>query len=263
MLRRYFGQDQVHFLRELPRERVDHLDYVLKFTDSQTCLIAKPYGEFLDTLFHRFLSRETKEALQYNETYLRQTFPHLKLIQVPLIPPARDSEDMFLESMRRRFIRNLAWQRKLITEEHYRGPSDEPIPSEAIRSVYRILEQETGLRSLATAADMDRALRFFFDQKLDDMRFVYTDQTFHYRSHLNSLFLINAEGRERFVIPRFRPIDGSEERWMPEIEDEVEAAYREARPNADIVWIDADAMAQYGGVLHCTTFTFPSLPQPE
>ncbi len=45
----------------------------------------------------------------------------------------------------------------------------------------------------------------------------------------------------------------------PAIEAAVEAAYRKARPKAELVWIDSDYFAARNGEIHCVTQVLPQV----
>lgn len=263
IVRNYFGQAQVHYLRELPGDNIEHLDYVLKFVSPDTCLVAVPYGEFTNTTRQRRLSEDTRSALAYNIDYLRTHFPDLNLIPVPFVPPARDSQEKFLEGIRNRLIRQVAWRNGLISEDAYRREASAPVEPDIQSAVAQKIRAELQLDGLDDEPSLERAAQHYFKMTLNELRDIHTDSVFYYRSHLNSQLLRNREGRERFLLPRYAPNDQHEAAWMPQVEAEVERAYRKARPQADIVWIDSDVMAFYGGAIHCTTHLLPLWPQVE
>jgi len=242
LARQYFGAARVHYLRELPSGSANHLDYLMKFTDSDTVLLAKPYGDFDQTIFHRLLSREAREVMAYNESYLREHFPDLRIIHVPFIPAARDSESTFQDFMRQKVLKNLAWKYKYITEAAYKSEQPIALDSPSARKVLAVIEAELGNASLQTNEELDLALRRFFNATLESLCATYSDTSFYYRSYLNSQFLTNQDGDELFLLPRFDPIDTEEQAWMPQAEAETEAAYRLARPKAKIVWVNADRL---------------------
>lgn len=71
-----------------------------------------------------------------------------------------------------------------------------------------------------------------------------------YRSFLNSVVLNGAEGRSAVLVPSFSGLE--------RMEGTVEAAYRRAFPGADIHFLNADALAEDFGGIHCVTVTIPS-----
>ncbi len=253
----FFGQEQVHYLRQLPRSRVLHLDYVMKFTGPQTCLIAEPYTETLKTPFYRSLSEEVEAALEFNTRYMGKHFPDTKLIPVPMIPPTRDSEEVFLQTVRNGLEKYIAWTHGWIEEETYMAGTEKPLNKHTLDRVLAALLGDTGLLDLDTPENLDKAMQHYFGRTLAQQRFTHTDDTFYFRSYLNSLLLVNETGRARFLVPRFKPIDQYEEEWMPEVEERVEAAYKAALPGADVVWIHSDVMAAMGGAVHCTSHLLP------
>ena len=117
----------------------------------------------------------------------------------------------------------------------------------------------SGVTETASPANLAQVIEHYYPTPLTDLRAVYTDRKFYYRSYLNSLFLRTPDGRERFLLPRFRPLDAVEAAALPAIEAEVEAAYRQARPNAELVWIDSDYFAARNGEIHCVTQVLPQV----
>ena len=257
-LRKYFGIERVHYLRELPGETVEHLDYVIKFTEPGTSLIAQPWKEVTDTTFRRNLARETREALQFNLGYMRTQLPHIKLIPLPMLPPARDSEESILNVIRDTLEKEIALAQGWITEAIRDSGTDNPLEAEILKKVEAHLMTRNGLLDLNKPERLDAAARSYYFLSLEQLRKRHVDHIQYPRSYLNSVHLVNSDGRERFLVPRYKPLDDAEMAWMPEAEAMVEKAYREARPNADIVWIDADIMAIGNGAVHCTTHIVPA-----
>lgn len=253
----YFGVSEVHYLRVLPRNRVEHLDYVLKFTDENTVLVGLPVSASASTDFQRRVSRQVEEVLRYNETYLKLNFPKLRIIPVPFLPASRDSEAEFLNNSRETLYRRLAADLQLLRGDE---PEGAPLDASVIRRIESKITADTGVNDTGSAANLARVIEHYYQTSLADLRSVYTDRQFYYRSYLNSLFLHSPDGRERFLLPRFRPLDATEAAALPAIEAEVEAAYRQARPKADVVWIDSDYFAARNGVIHCLTQVLPRLP---
>jgi len=260
LLRQYLGVHHVHYLRELPRSKVDHLDYILKFTDPDTVLLAQWPGFEGSRRFDRDLYREIAEVLAYNELTLRKARPDLRIIPVPFLPPARDSETVFLDFVRDKILRNLAWQNGLISPEVHRVENNLPLPPEAAEAVYRLLRQKSHIRGLDSPAQLDRALLLFFNTSLAALREVYPDQHFYFRSYLNGIFLHNTDGKHAFLLPRFRPLDGNDAVRIAQAEKDVERAYLAARPGAQIHWIPADTFARRNGAVHCSTQVLPGWP---
>jgi agmatine/peptidylarginine deiminase len=263
LFREYFGVQHIHYLRELPRSKVDHLDYILKFTDPDTVLLAQWPGFDGASRFDRDLYREIAAVLAYNEKVLRKARPELEIISVPFLPPARDSETVFLDFIRDKILRNLAWQNDWISPEVYRVENNLPLPSVAEKAVYRLLREKAGIRDLDTSGQLDRALLLFFDTSLADLREVYPDQQFYFRSYLNGVFLNNAQGESAFLLPRFQPLDGVDAARIAQAEQDVTRAFLRARPEAQISWIPADSFARRNGAVHCSTQVLPVFPETQ
>ena len=258
-IRSYFGIERVHYLRELQGqgETIEHLDYVIKFTAPGIALIAEPWKEITDTSYRRSLARETRKVLEFNEGYIRTQLPHIKLIPVPLLPPARDSEEFILNTIRDQLEKDIAFAQGWITEAVRNSDATTPLEEDILNKVEAYLMSSKGLLDLNKPERLEAAAMDYYYLSLEQLRKRHVDRLQYPRSYLNSLHLVNHEGRERFLIPRFKPLDAEEARWMPEVEAMVEKAYKKARPDADIVWIDADIMATGNGTIHCTTHTVP------
>lgn len=259
LVRAYFNISNVHYLRELPDETVLHLDYVLKFLNPDTCLVGRPYSSYEDTHFRRRLSRETREVLAYNEAYLRKTFPDMTIVPVPFIPPARDSETEFLDYVREEFLHQLAWKKGFISRDAYLSETNAAQNPDLMVKLQSVILLEAGIMDLEKADALDKALDHFFKRTLDDLRFIYMDQKAYFRSYLNSVYLRTDSGKEMVLLPKFEPLDEEEALWMPKVEAEVEAVYRKVLPEAQLVWIPADVVAEYGGALHCTIQVLPMI----
>ena len=256
----FYGVRSVHYLRELPWNLVNHLDYVMKFTDSKTLLIAEPYGELIDNEFRRRISWNIREALAFNKTYLNLHFPELEIISVPLIPAARDSEADFLNHVLRRLYCRVAYQLGLIPSEdqtHELNGLGEP----EMQAIVTSIERETGFSDVRNPKNLDPVVQHYFSSTLEEFRSVYVDRRYYFRSYLNSLYLKNAQGKERFILPRYRPQSAEEASYMTEVETLVKSAYIKARPGAEIVWIDCDVIASNSGAIHCITQVLPKWPE--
>ncbi|MCC6155363.1 MAG: agmatine deiminase family protein [Candidatus Hydrogenedentes bacterium] len=70
-----------------------------------------------------------------------------------------------------------------------------------------------------------------------------------YRSYLNSVFINGGSSPSAVLVPRFSGLE--------EEERQAETAYRQAFVGADIHFVDADAMVQEFGGIHCVTVTIP------
>ena len=172
-------------------------------------------------------------------------------------PPSRDTDDMLLFAIRDGMEKDIAYTKGWIGETVYKSPPDFPLDNKLRARVGAVLLGDTGLLDLTTASNLDKALQHYLGRTLEQQLKRHQNEMKYHRSFLNSLYLVNEAGRERFLLPRFEPQNAAEKEWMPLAEKQAEAAYKQARPNAEIVWINADSMASADGAIHCTTHVVP------
>ncbi|MFP4542307.1 MAG: agmatine deiminase family protein, partial [Opitutales bacterium] len=85
----------------------------------------------------------------------------------------------------------------------------------------------------------------------------HVEEQLRYRSYVNSLLLRTADGAAAILVPRYRPRDSAEAPLIARLEAQAAAAYREAIPGVEVLWIDCTSIADYLGAIHCLTATIP------
>jgi agmatine/peptidylarginine deiminase len=149
------------------------------------------------------------------------------------------TQSEYLDALQHEAAEVLAWNRRLI-EARFPGVDVVPVPMPPI--IYADHAGaggagQTGLPQLDAAVESNGAS-------------VTPLATVVYRSFLNSLVLNGAGGRSAVVVPSFSGLEG--------MTSGVEAAYRRAFPGADIYFLNADALVEEFGGIHCVTVTIPS-----
>ena len=73
----------------------------------------------------------------------------------------------------------------------------------------------------------------------------------------DAVHLVDALGREKFILPRFDPREGEDPEAIKQLHKLAEKGYRAARPGALIEWVDTDVAADLLGGLHCMMIALP------
>jgi agmatine/peptidylarginine deiminase len=152
---------------------------------------------------------------------------------------AGKSESGYLKLLHREAKEILEWNRVLIEE---RLPGVEvvrvPMPPIVQPNGRPASAGRTGIAELDSAIETTGA-------RLKPL------STVVYRSFLNSVFINRGRGHSVVLVPTFSGLRGMESR--------VREAYHRAYPGADVHFINADALAEDFGGIHCVTLTIPAL----
>lgn len=260
--RRHVAPCDIHFLFPLPGSTPKHLDMVLKFVDPETVLVAEPPPppQSKESAYMRRLRFEIESVLAFNRRYLETHFPNLRIIGVPLLPVLDEPPARILNRVRWRVIARVCELHQLRVLNLLKGNDEGTARDGTEAAVYAAIEKDLGSPNrLETLDELQSAALYYLRTDLNT--FVETNVPFLtvYRSPINALQIINRKGVETFILPRFAPREGESASAMKRWESTVEMAYHNARPKAQIVWVNADAAAELQGGLHCMAITLPDI----
>lgn len=261
VFRLYFGAKKLHVLEALPGATVNHLDMILKFVNEDTVLIPEFHHAPAESLnpYRRALSRQVREILERNETYLRKHFPDRRLVKVPMPPIMFKSQTEILAEAQTEFLHASALQKRLLSPEAM-NQLDPTARAELEAQTRQLITTEIGSADFSTIEGFNAILRHYGQVPFDKYFDLHSEAVTRYRSYINSVFLHASNGNHAFVVPRFTSPDPTESRQLREWEQQAAAAYRVAWPQANIHWINCDAMVTDMGFIHCTTITVPGTP---
>jgi agmatine/peptidylarginine deiminase len=263
LFRLYFGAKKMHVLQALPGSTVNHLDMILKFVRDRTVILPDFQSDPAADRFNPYrtdLVERVNQVLANNERYLREHFPELRIIKMPMPPILFSEPEEILAEAVNEFIQVIAVARGVVSMEQMEQLHAESLP--ALRpKVEEIIRQDLGgAFDLETPAGFNAVLRAYGHAPLEKLFDMHAEQITRYRSYLNSVFLHNPDGKHGFVVPRFTSPQPDKQQRLRSWEREVEAAYREAWPEAAIHWINCDSLISDSGFVHCVTLTVPAQP---
>lgn len=257
---RYVADGQLHFLFPLPGNTPKHLDMVMKFVDGNTVLLleAPPAPATAESPYMRRLRFEIESVLAYNRRYLEDQFPNLNIIGIPLLPLVNESPARILNRLRWRIIAKACDLNRLDILVLLNGKRTDPHFTQTEEALFAAIAADLGYSTrLETIEDLQTAALHYL--KMDIHSILQTNVPFQtiYRSPANAIHVQTLSDRELIILPRFTPREGEHLKTLAKWEKQVESAYREARPNAIIKWVNADAAADLQGGLHCMVISFP------
>ena len=261
--REHVGPVKLHFLFPLPGNTTKHLDMVLKFVDPETVLVAAPPP--LDdrplSPYQRRLRFEIEAVLTYNRQYLASQFPGLKIIEVPILPTVDESPARILNRLRWRILARVCEINGLDVLDLIRRGTPPDRVQETRKRIFEAISRDLGeTLELETLEELQTAALHYL--RVDINTVIETNVPFQtiYRSPVNSVHLVDALGREKFLLPRFHPREGEDPEALKQLHKLAERAFRSARPGVPVEWVDADVAADLLGGLHCMMI---ALPAPE
>ncbi|MBD5779449.1 agmatine deiminase family protein [Pelagicoccus sp. NFK12] len=258
LVREYYGVDTIVFLENLPGKTIEHLDFIVHPIQENVVLLADPPEGIASTrAYHRYLKRELQSRFARNESSVRKAFPGVKIVKVPMPPPALDSD----EEVRRELFLNAL--QAFIGQERIAMRFD---PASALENweafeinprIEARLKEVTGISNWRMEIDQIRVIETYLGDSFENLLAKHVEPQVNYRSYVNSLYVKNPEGEEVVLIPRFRGRDGSEQAMFEALETKVAAAYRSACPKAEQIWIDCTVLTDFMGMIHCYTLAIP------
>lgn len=262
VLRDYYGASEVHVLNALPRTNVKHLDMLMKLVSEDTMLLAEATPEIVENSKSQRarILRELEKIYAANESYVRKRLPNLKLLKLPMLPPLTENVDTVKRRVRSEIAAKIC-QEIGISYQRY----SELLPNDPQKKLVRdkinvYLEKRHGSAfSLWVDKDLDFLAEAHLGLDLNTILATHTDLNTVYRSYLNSVFIKTREGREAWLLPRYKARAGEVEEEVELIERRVETLYRTVSPEAKLHWIDSDVMVDSYGAIHCSVVTLPDI----
>jgi len=255
MLRRHAGVEKVLFLENLPGDTIEHLDFIVQPIAPDVILTARPPEAFgRDRAYHRYLNRELARRLRHNREQLTKTFPRARIVDVPMPPPLLDSDDEVVQELLLRSVQQIA-AREGLPFWNDGGPAVleprrmDPKLDAAVQMALGVLDWRDPARRRA-------GLERFLGRPMAELLARHVEEHVRFRSYVNSLYVRTADA-ELVLVPRYRAADTTEEALLAGMEKDVEKAYREALPKADLRWIDCTSLVDFLGAVHCLTATIP------
>ena len=259
IFRQYFGTKKLHVLQSLPGTTINHLDMIFKFVDSQTVILPDYQTDGAEQLnrYRRELTREVQEVLIANETYLQKHLPDVRILKVPMPPIMFMSTEEILVEARTELLRMMALNRGLMSAEEINQLNPAGYAKLEERTL-TLIRSEMGPFDMGSIEGFNRVLKNYGQLPLETYFDMHSETVTRYRSYINSLFLHDTQGRQAFIVPQFTGRNSSENDLIRSWEKQVENIYRQARPQANIRWVNCDAMVTDSGFIHCTTITVPA-----
>jgi len=259
LFRLYFGATKLHVMEPLPGATVNHLDMILKFVDANTVMLPEFIPAPAESLnrYRLNLSNQVKSVLAQNEAYLKKHLPHLKIIKVPMPPILFMSNTEILAEAESMFLRIVALQKGVMPGREI-DQLTEVARKDLERRMRASIVEEIGYVDFTTIEGFNRVLKHYGQMPMDKYFDLHSESVTRYRSYINSVFLHSSNGKHGFILPRFTSQDPIESRQLSEWEQQAEAAYRVAWPQAQMHWINCDSMVTDSGFIHCVTVTVPA-----
>lgn len=258
VMKDYYGIERVVFLENLPGKTIDHLDFTIHPIRKGVTLVADaPRGLPLSRSFHRYLDRELKRRAAENRRAVEAALPQGRVLRLPMPPPLLDSD----ETVRREnFLKAL----QAFAEAERIALRIDPVATLENWDRFKLdprieakLLGDIGLSDLDTPQAMDRVIERYLGRSFAEVLESHVESQVDYRSYANSLYVENRKGEGLLLLPRYQPRDESERSLLASMEIEVEAVYRDACPDAELIWIDCTTLTGFLGVIHCYTGTIP------
>jgi agmatine/peptidylarginine deiminase len=268
ILRDYYGANGVIYLEPLPGPTVKHLDMFFKVVDAGTFFLAS-YDYDEDEFegageYARYLHGEIKRVLARNEARLRAAFPDRRIVRLPMpevVMPTR--EEVVRE------YRDLWYTQKLLADtpslrEHLaraadpneRAAVERKITERAVQQ-YRI-EYQAEPGSDEEFALVDRLIRENSSTTLEEAIRNYAPRRAIYKTYLNSVYIDGPHGRA-VLVPDYSPDARNPASRVGRMRRDVEDAYADAFPDAEVVFVNCDTVIELSGAVHCVTVTVPAL----
>ncbi|MFP4282173.1 MAG: agmatine deiminase family protein, partial [Opitutales bacterium] len=254
-VRDYFGIEEVITLENLPGDTIEHLDFLLQPMGPHTFVVASVPESFGgERTYHRFLERELRARLERNRARLEARFPEHRFVEVPMPPPLLDDEARVVDELFLHSVQRIAAERGYPFEPEEGNGLDPRALDFRLRTA---VQTATGLSDWNDPAARRQAVSRYLGQPIEELIARHVEEQLRYRSYVNSLLLRTADGAAAILVPRYRPSNSAEAPLIARLEAQAAAAYREAIPGVEVLWIDCTSIADYLGAIHCLTATIP------
>lgn len=254
----YYGAKESLFLENLPGKTIEHLDFFVNPIRDKTIILGKaPQLPQSDRSYHRYLSDELQKRFARNRVALEKAFPDHRIVEMPMPPPVLASDDevrkeLFLNALELYFERErIAWRfdKAAALSDWESFEIDSRVASK--------IHEDFSIQSWKTEIGQETIIGMMIGDSFSHLLKRHVEAQIDYRSYVNSLYVKSVNGDELVLIPRFEPLNDEERALFPELEKQVEDAYRLACPDAEQVWIDCSVLSGFLGVIHCYTLAVP------
>ncbi|MEZ6189829.1 MAG: agmatine deiminase family protein [Phycisphaerales bacterium] len=267
ILRDYYGAKRVVYLEPLPGPTVKHLDMFFKVMDADTFFLASYDHEEAGVgagEYARYLHGEIKAVLARDEARLREAFPGRKVVHIPMpavVTPTREQvvreyRDLFYLQKLLHDTPSLREHLARATDPNDRAEVERKLTERAVEQYHIEFKAEPG--SNAERELVDKLIRENSTTTLDEAVRNYAPREVIYKTFLNSVQIDGAYGKA-VLVPDYSPDERNPQAAMVRMRRDVQDAYGEAMPDAEVVFINCDAVIGLCGALHCVTVTVPDI----
>jgi agmatine/peptidylarginine deiminase len=273
----YYGAKTVTYLHPLPGPTIKHIDMFLKLVNDSTMILGKYLESFipddrdsLNAIYLENVQADVNRLLDLDSVLIKKKFPYMKIIRIPM--PQLKIENEVVERAKKRLseLQNRLKQARELESDTlskeiakikqrldsaYEHILDSTINRD---SVWAVITRLYGMEdSLKTGTDYNSIfdtdttdLHLLIEKEINKLK-IYNKPQYNryiYRTYLNSTY-INGYTGKIVLVPRYKE--------FKHLEDNIVQAYRTVYPDADVIFIDSDAIISSYGAVHCTTLTLP------
>lgn len=260
IFRDYYGADELLVMDSFPGVSAKHLDMLMKLLSPTKVLLSEPPPITRDNnSFSRRLAKDVSGIQIRNEEYIRRNIPGAEILKIPMLALTEESLELVLAKARAQIFANVCLEIGINYLDHFYMKRTNPAKQANIKSVNDYLAEEFKRpMDFNKHSDLDLMARTYLNTDLTTLLETDNGSKTVYRSYVNSLYILNNEGKSAWLIPRYGPRGSENPDDIAAIEKQVEKVFQSAYPKADIHWINSDVMADSLGAIHCTTLKIPS-----
>lgn len=259
IFKNYYGTDELYVLNTLPGNAVRHLDLLMKLVDKNTVLMTEaPTLPDSTHLYNKILVKQIADVQASNEAYLRRNIPDLNIIKVPMPMMVTESANHVIRKAKAKIIARICNERGIDFQKFQRLKPEDPQRVAVQKRINAFLSEEMGEETdLDYLDDFNRTALHYLGADADMLVESNVDAKTVYRSYANSILLTTAEQKKVWILPRYKALLTEDPASYELMEQQAESAYRSIYPEAEIYWVDSDAMAENLGALHCISMNIP------
>ena len=260
IFRDYFGADELFVMNSFPGVSAKHLDMLMKLVSPNRMLLSEPPPVTRDNnQFSRRLANEVSGIQLRNEEYIRRSLPEMEILKVPMLPLTEEDLETVLAKTRAQIFANVCQEIGINYLDHFYLKRNNPAKQVNIEAVHDYLAEVFKKPiDFNKHADLELLARRYLNSDLATLLETDNGSKTVYRSYLNSLYILNSEGKSAWLIPRYAARGNESSEDIAAIEKQVERVFLTAYPQADFHWVNSDVMANSLGAIHCTTLKVPS-----
>ena len=255
----YYGADELLVLNALPGTAAKHLDLLLCHARLGVFILTEPPAMVGGAnLSYRRMVEEVRNIQKANEAYLLRNQPEAKIYRVPMPPLVSEDSRRVRVKARSQIFAYVCEEIGIDYLRYVQLPNGDPQRRLVQRRVMEHLGELVGKEiDFENDGDFDLAAKRYLGADLATLIETNVDAGTIYRSYVNSVQIVTEEGRKLWLLPRYRAREGESVEAFAAMEAEVERVYRLADPGAILEWIDADAVSERMGAIHCLAMTLP------